>query len=862
MTQNQRAETKIGPRRRGTGGRGALFGGRGLRRTAEARLWHHSLSVMAFKLRIVRLAVLRRLLRAHPRLRWTLIALASVCVLFSVFVGWLLFPYLRTLGDIGAGPENAPSRLYGQAAELRVGDAMDPDDLDAMLQALSYRVYEGDGDTLPSGRYRSADDTVAVRLRRRMTPQGSVAGETLLVRFDDGKIAGIGVDGRPVAAAELEAPVIATYYGDASREKWPVQVKDLPEHVVRAVLAAEDDSFYWHPGVSPTGIVRALFVNLRHGEVTQGGSTLTQQLVKNVFLTSERSYFRKVREAFIAVAVEVQHRKKTILQGYLNGIYLGGANGIQFYGFGTAARAYFGKDASELTLPEAAAIAGMIKSPGFYSPVAHPDHARMRRDEVLRRMAELGWIDAATLAGALATPVETSPMRLGDRPAPHFADAMATEARDRFGLRRLGNRGAHLFSTLALRDQGMARQAVSDTLRNLDRQGRRGDEPLEAALISVDPHSGAILAYVGGRDFAKSEFDRVSQAHRQAGSCFKPIVFVAALESGKFSPASKLQDEPLTLKAGGKSWTPRNADGEFLGEITVRTALEQSRNVPLIRLAMAVGLDKVAATAHRLGIDSDLEQVPAMALGSAAVTPREVATVYATLANGGARPVLHGIASVLDAAGKPIAESKPKKAEPVLNPQVAFITTSVLEGVVQRGTARGVQRYDIPGPLAGKTGTTNEARDSWFSGYRPDRVTIVWVGRDNPGATTLSGSRAALPIWGLYMKAALGNTPRGTFVEPAGLEHALICRQSGLLARPICPSQINEVFLPGQKPTKVCDLQHEPRFEEAQRNFGQRLGDFFKHRFGGLFGGDEEKGEKPEGAPPEPPPAEPKPPGR
>jgi membrane carboxypeptidase/penicillin-binding protein len=249
-----------------------------------------------------------------------------------------------------------------------------------------------------------------------------------------------------------------------------------------------------------------------------------------------------------------------------------------------------------------------------------------------------------------------------------------------------------------------------------------------------------------------------------------------------------------------------------------------------------------------------------MALGSAAVTPREVATVYATLANGGARPVLHGIASVLDAAGKPISESKPKKAEAVLNPQVAFITTSVLEGVVQRGTARGVQRYDIPGPLAGKTGTTNEARDSWFSGYRPDRVTIVWVGRDNPGATTLSGSRAALPIWGLYMKAALGNTPRGTFAEPAGLEHALICRQSGLLARPICPSQINEVFLPGQKPTKVCDLQHEPRFEEAQRNFGQRLGDFFKRRFGGLFGGEEENGEKPEGTPPEPPAAE-KPPG-
>jgi penicillin-binding protein 1B len=812
---------------------------------------------MPLRIRIPRIAVLRRLLRAHPRLRRLLIGVAAVCVLLLGGLVWLLFPYLRTFGDIGAGPGNAPSRIYGAAATIRVGDEARLADLAGELQELSYSPY--DGEALPSGRYRvgdsSKDGALAVRLRRHMTPRGAVAGELLLIQLKKGKITEIRSGGQPVEQVELEAPVLATYYGDESREKWPVRIKDLPEHVSRAVLAAEDDSFYWHPGVSPTGILRALFVNLRRGEVAQGGSTLTQQLVKNVFLTSERSFFRKIREAFIAVAVEVQHSKKSILQGYLNGIYLGGANGIQYYGLGTAARAYFGKDASELTLPEAAALAGMIKSPGFYSPVTHPDHARERRDEVLRRMADLGWIDAGALASALAAPVETAPMRLGARPAPHFADAMASEARDRFGLSRLGNRGYHLFSTLSMRDQGIAREAVTDTLRNLDRQGRRGADPLEAALISVDPKTGAILAYVGGRDFAKSEFDRVSQAHRQAGSCFKPIVFVAALESGKFSPASKLKDTPLTLKTGGSRWTPKNADGDYLGEITARRALEQSHNVPLIRLAMAVGLDKVAATAHRMGIESEVQQLPATALGSAEVTPRELATVYATLANGGARPVLHGLAVVLDPEGKPVAEPKPKKPEQVINPQVAYITTSVLEGVVERGTARGVRRYGIPGPLAGKTGTTNEARDSWFAGYRPDRVTVVWVGRDNPGATTLSGSRAALPIWGRYMKAALGDAEHGQFAEPAGLEHAVICRDSGLLARPICPSRVDEVFLAGQKPTQICNLRHEPRFEEAQRDFGQRLGDFFKRRFGGLFGGAEEKTDAPDGQPaPEPPP--------
>ena len=805
----------------------------------------------AVRLLIPRLAAWRRLLRMHPRLRRTVYIAAGalgVCFLMTI---WLLFPYLRAFGDIGAGPENAPSRLYGAPAEVRLGEETSPSDLARELQALDYRAYNGE--LLPSGRYRAGNDFLAVRLRRRTTGHGLVPGQSLLVRFRRGAVADLRLDGQPVERAELEASILATYYEEEAREKWPVLVGDLPEHVVQAVLAAEDASFYWHPGVSPTGIARALMVNLRRGQVTQGGSTLTQQLVKNAFLSSERSVFRKIREAVIAVAVEANHTKRSILQGYLNGIYLGGAGGIQYYGLGTAARAYFGKDAGELSLEEAALIAGMIKSPAYYSPLAHPDRARQRRDEVLRRMAELGWIDAARLERALATPVETSPMRLGGRPAPHFADAMAAEARERFGLSRLGNRGYHLFTTLSLRDQEIARAAVADVLGELDRRGRRGDEPLEAALISADPRSGAILAYVGGRDFSRSEFDRVTQAHRQAGSCFKPIVLVAALESGRFSPSTKLRDEPLMLKTGSNRWMPRNADGEFRGSITTRTAVEQSRNVPLIRLAMDVGLDKVAATARRMGIDSPMDEVPALALGAAAVTPREVATVYSTLANGGVRPALHGLDAALDAGGKPLPERRPKKPERALSPQVAFIATNVLEGVVERGTARGVQRYGVPGPLAGKTGTTNEARDSWFAGYRPDRVTVVWVGLDNPGATSLSGSRAALPIWGRYMKAALRGAARTGFSEPPGLEHAIVCHESGLLARPDCPVRIAEVFLPGQRPTQVCDLEHEQFFEEPPHAFGLRFSSWLKNRLTKIFGEIEEdhnEEKKPEEEPP------------
>ena len=775
-----------------------------------------------------RFALWGRYLRARPLLRRVLLGVFAVLAVASSLLTWLLFPYLRTFGDIGAGPENQPSRLYGAPEILWTGQPMRVSRLTRTLEALGYRATSGD--ITPAGRYRAGDDRVAVRLRRRMTPVGPLAGQTLLVRFDDGRIADLRLDGQPADHAQLEAPVLATWYEGESREKWPVDVQDLPEPVVQAVLAAEDSAFYWHPGVSPTGIARAALINLRRGEVAQGGSTLTQQLVKNVFLTHERSFFRKIREAVIALAVEAQHSKRSILQGYLNGIYLGGGHGVQYYGIGTAARAYFGKDATELTLEEAALIAGMIKAPAAYSPLADPEKARERRDEVLRRMAELEWIDAARLEQALDTPVETSPLSLGVRRAPHFADAMATEARERFGLKRLGNRGHHLFSTLRLADQKIAEEAVAEVLEGLDRRGRRGADPLEAALVSVDPSTGALLAYVGGRDYRKSEFDRVSQARRQAGSSFKPIVFVAALEAGKASPATRLEDKPLTLKTGTRSWAPKNSDGAFRGLVTARTVLEQSRNVPLVRLALEVGIDRIAATARRMGIESPLEEVPSLALGSAGATPREIATVYATLASGGVRPTLYGLERVVDAQGQIGNPLKPTAPERVLTPQIAYVTTEVLAGVVHRGTARGVLRYGISGPLAGKTGTTNEARDNWFAGYRPDRVTVVWVGQDNPKATNLSGSRAAIPIWGRFMKEALPELKIRDFPEPPGIEHATICRDSGLLALPACPRRLRESFLPGQKPTESCDLQHLPPIEQSQKDFGARLGGWLKKK--------------------------------
>jgi penicillin-binding protein 1B len=765
------------------------------------------------------------------------LALAALAVgLAHLWVRAASFP--RTLSQ-------RPSRLYARPHRLAPGDPLSAPALAAELAAAGYRELGAGAPTgragWPAGTFRLAGDRLAVQLRCFPTPRGSGGGLPLEVAFRDGRIARLRLGGREVPEAELEPPLLASFYGPDRAEHRPVTLAELPREVVQAVLAAEDRGFFEHAGFSLASTGRALLADLRNRHAHQGGSTITQQLVKNLYLSPRRTLARKAEEAILAMLLEIRQGKRAILETYLNEIYWGRRGGIELRGLGAASRGYFGKEPAALTLGEAAALAGMIRSPAEHSPLEHPAAARARRDQVLRRLAELGWIDRERVRRALAEPLAAAPdLPAGPAPAgppaygrqpasarplaPFFADAAAAEARARYGIQDLGGGGYLLFSTLDLADQRQAEAAVERGMADLerDRRGGRGRAPLEAALVSVDPRDGAILAYVGGRDHRRSQFDRAGQARRQLGSAFKPVIYAAAFGAEAATPATLLDDAPVVVRTGSRLWSPQNYDRTFRGPVTARTALEQSLNVPTVRLAFRTGLEQVAALARALGLGGRLELVPALALGTVEATPRELAQVYTTFAAGGLRPVVHGLAAVIDRTGHPVPadETTPVRA---LRPQSAYLVNSILQGALDHGTGSGARRLGVAGPLAGKTGTTSERRDSWFAGYSPDRATVVWVGCDDDSGTDLSGAIAAVPVWSRFVRAVRPAAGWADFARPPGLVAVSLDPDTGQLATPGCPRRTTELLPEWQLPG-LCQL-HAPGAESL------RLADL---RLGGL----------------------------
>ncbi|HEX2164387.1 MAG TPA: PBP1A family penicillin-binding protein [Thermoanaerobaculia bacterium] len=781
---------------------------------------------------------LRAFLR-RPRVR---LALAALALVFVAFAGWLIWPFWQLSGQFDEQPTHQPSRLFARSTTLVAGE---PLDLDAIVEELGELAYReaSDGTRLPPGTYHAGDGRLAVHLRRFPTPKGMGGGVVLVVEHDGRRVRRLEMGGQEVPAAWLEPVLLASYFDDDLEERRPLTIAEVPEEVVWAVLAAEDANFYRHGGLSPTGILRAAWVNVRGGEVRQGGSTLTQQLVKNLYLTHERTLSRKMREAVLAVLLEARYTKAQILQAYLNEIYMGASNGVNLIGFGAAARAYFGKAVGELSLAEAATLAGVIQSPANYDPVRHPEAARERRDWVLDRMVEAGFLDEERAAWVGEQEVVAHPRPVVRRRAPWFADHVAREAAERYGLAELEDAGYQLLSTLDWRDQEEAVEAVAWGIETLEKGWEKGHEgsPLQAALVSLDPESGGIRAYVGGRSYEGSQFDRAGQALRQAGSAFKPVVYAAAFADGKAYPSSFLEDAPLTVRQASQRWSPQNYDGTFHGWVTVRTAMEDSLNVATARLALQVGLPRIVEMARRLGIDAPLQPVPSIALGAFEVNPLDLAQVYAVFAAGGVRPPLHGLEAVLDPHGRPLDGTPLPERERVITPETAYLMTSLLQGVVDHGTAAAARRMGVEGPLAGKTGTTNDRRDSWFGGYSPDRASVVWVGYDDNSPTSLSGSRAAVPIWARFVQAVRPPGGYRNFEQPPGVTTATIDPTTGLLATEACPYQITEVFPRGGVPNRVCHV----------------------HRYGGWFDrwgrradgeGPPDGGWNPDGAPPGAPP--------
>ena len=708
---------------------------------------------------------------------------------------------------------SVPSRVFSAPLIVYPGTEWQRIDLSDWLRRLGYRAQPEGGSLLP-GRYQWLPGRLHVHLRAFDHPLRPEPARELTFRLASGLIESIedARTGAEVDVVVLEPEPVSAFLGEDREQRDLVELETVPPHLVHAIFAVEDKRFEEHHGIDPRRVVGALLANIKAGRVQQGASTLTQQLVKNFFLTPERTLERKLREAAMALVVEARYTKREILQAYLNEIYLGQRGSTQVHGVGEAARLYFGKGAAQLTLAESALIAAIIQSPNRISPHRRAELAVARRDLVLELMLEQDRIAAGEYEAALAEPLQLASVSQDDGESRYFLDALSQQLPDVYDADVLRSEGLRIYSTLDPRIQRAAARALRAGLARIEGQLPAAPDdaaPLQGCLLSMRPQTGEVLALIGGRDYGQSQWNRCVQARRQVGSVFKPFVYVAALDPGsgpEITLADTLEDSPLEIAGpyGSEPWRPENYDHRFRGPVSVREAVERSLNVPAARLGERVGVARVAAVAHALGITSPLPLVPSLALGTAEVAPIEIARAYATLANGGRRPTPRMFVDVVEASGL-AKENRPLQGSlPVLDPAVAYLAVSLLEGVVDRGTARRVRAEGMRGPIAGKTGTTDDEFDLWFVGFTPELVTVVWVGFDEPAPVGLPSSRGALPIWTDFMDDILGLQIRGHFARPLGVEELAIDPSSGALALPGCPRSEAEIFIKGTGPSATC----------------------------------------------------------
>lgn len=553
---------------------------------------------------------------------------------------------------------------------------------------------------------------------------------------------------------DIKGKLLSTIHGEANREVVPLD-KISPE-LKRAVLAIEDSHFYLHHGINPSSIGRALRANWEKGSVVEGGSTITMQLVKNLFLTRQRAFSRKVAEAVLAIRMEQILSKDEILELYLNQVYWGHNN----YGVETAAKSYFGKSAANLTLAEAAMMAGLIQAPEDYSPFINYREAKRRQGQVLARMKELNWITPQEEAAARKQPLKLARVTSFQASLlPYVTDAVRQELERRFGVDVVQKGGMRVQTTLDLNFQRMAENFVGNEHARLRRRGLSGTE---LALVAVDPRTHFVKAIVGGSDYSRSQFNRAIQARRQPGSAFKPFVFYAAFATGKYTPDSVVYDTPVHYRDGSRTgYSPRNYDGTFGGAMSIRKALAVSRNIPAVKMGRAVGLNKVIETVQTLGIKSPMQPVISLPLGAIGLTPLEMAAAYATFANYGWQSDTTLIVQVTDSQGNMLLDNTPKPKQ-VLDPWAAASLNSTLQTVITEGTGKAAA---IGRPAAGKTGTTSSERDVWFVGYVPQLSVAVWIGRDDNRrlAYGVTGGGYAAPIWKNFMMRALEGVPVENF---------------------------------------------------------------------------------------------------
>ncbi|HEV7484932.1 MAG TPA: PBP1A family penicillin-binding protein [Thermoanaerobaculia bacterium] len=599
---------------------------------------------------------------------------------------------------------------------------------------------------------------------------------------------------------------VATLYGVDWRITPPVTLQSIPAHVSNAFLAAEDVRFHHHFGIDPIGMGRALFTNLRAHGIAAGGSTIDQQIIKTCFLSQERTYRRKITEIFLAMLLDARMPKNEILEVYLNDVYLGHSSGKPVLGIDEAARLYFNKRPSELRVDEAAVLAGMIRAPNRDTPEKRPDIARARRDAILRVMHDHDWITAAEFAAAKNRDVAFTGGAIPQAPYPFYLRALRAEIVKEIGVRPVIEGALTIVCEMDPDAQRNAERVAARAPAQLEMthawlRAQARSEPLQVALLSVDPRNGGIRALVGGSDYNVSPYDRTSAMHRQPGSAFKTFAYLAAIGSKKATTATLLLDAPVSIAVNGnETWQPHNYDDRYRGRVTLRESFEHSLNVPTVRLSEDIGVAKVVNVAEKFGFDEHFARIPALPLGVTEVSMRELTAAYTPFPNLGIRVEPFLLREVRDGRGKTLYAHKLEQKR-VADADTTYVMHTLLRGVVQRGTASRLKRYGLA-YVAGKTGTTSDYRDAWFVGYTTDMVTSVWVGFDHGAPLRLSSGEAAIPIWGTYMSAIphLRGEPR----PPKGVTFRNIDPETGMLWQDGCPGPIREVFLDGTAPTHKC----------------------------------------------------------
>jgi penicillin-binding protein 1B len=759
------------------------------------------------------------------------LGLTILGIVFAAFlacggiISYYYIKYSRMIDARLSGKVFQPTtQIFSAPETISTGQAWGIDDLAGYLTRVGYRP-EVDENAL--GEFTVQGNTVDIRPSKLSYFGGSNA---LAVQFSGKAIRSI----RPLAggasmdSAQIEPELISNLFDSAREKRRPVRYEDLPPDLVHAILSAEDKRFFDHGGFDFIRIVGAAWADLRHSSSHyQGASTITMQVARTFFLSNERTWRRKLAEAMVSIELEQRFNKEQIFELYANEVYLGNRGSFGIRGFSEASVAYFGKDMRQLSIAECAFLAGIIRAPNYYSSTdRHPERGAQARDRVLTQMLENKYITQEELDEAKKQPLKIVRTAGSTSEAPYFVDMVKDHLLDKYSENELLSQNFRVYTTLDPALQRAAAAAVDAGVKNVDlllakkydkwrkEAAKKGSkEPIpevQVALVALDPRTGEIKAVIGGRDYGQSQLNH-ALAHRQPGSVFKPFVYAAAFDNAVdnvqpiITPATTVDDEPTTFEFDGKEYTPNNYGERFMGHVTLREALTNSLNVATVKVAELIGYGRVVQVARQMGLGNNIQATPAVALGAYEMTPIEVAAGYTAFADGGIRAEPQFLHSVVSADGSVLEKFTPQTHQ-VLDPRVAFLVTSLLEDVLNKGTGAGVRARGFELPAAGKTGTS---RDGWFAGYTSNLLTVVWVGFDDNRDLGFTGGATTAPIWADFMIKATalpGYRDVKDFTMPEGVQSVLIDPESLELATPNCPMTREEVYIAGSAPTEFCEL--------------------------------------------------------